>query len=137
MSRGIDCNNPFDLEVATDYRWIGEIRPTNDPDGVLCTFDTIEHGLRAGFLDLHNQQVLHGLSTIDTIIQKYAPPSENDTEAYKAAMVKATGTPGNEPVNLSDPSTLALWGKAVIMQEQGLFPYTDDQITQAVNQVLS
>ena len=137
MTRGLDCNNPFNLETSVKITWVGEIKPTNDPDGVLCTFDTPEHGLRAGFRDLVNQQALHGLNTWSEIITKYAPPTENNTLAYIKALVDATGCAANQKLDLKDPQLLASAGEAVIVHEQGANPYTSAQISQGVQDALT
>ena len=136
MSRGMDCNNPFDLELSKFFRWNGEQRPTTDPQGVLFSFDTIENGVRAGLIDLRNQQTLHNLNNWTDIITKYAPPSENDTAAYIAAVCKGTDSGPKDYINLSDPAFLALAGKCVMIQEQGYNPCTDQQVTEIVNNLL-
>ncbi len=43
-----------------------------------------------------------GLNTIAQIIAKYAPPSENDTPAYIAAVAKAVGKGANEQLGRAD-----------------------------------
>ena len=134
MTKGIALNNPFDLEVNPNIQWEGEI-PTTDPTGIFCQFSTPYFGIRAGMMDLRNQQVLHGLNDIEQIIEKFAPPSENNTLAYVSAIVAALKVGSRDPINLSDPSFLAKFGKAVIVQEQGYNPYPDTLINQAVVEV--
>ena len=136
MSRGLDCNNPMDLEVNAHFRWHGEVRPTTDPKGVLCTFNSMIAGIRAGALDLRNQQALHGLLTWQSIITKYAPPSENDTAAYIAAMCAGTGVGPDDPINLSDPSFLAKSCHLVIIQEQGKDPFFNGEVEKAISTFL-
>lgn len=132
MSRGFDLNNPMDLEINPHFRWNGEIRPTADPVKVLCQFVNVVDGLRAGALDLYNQQALHGLMTWREIITKYAPPSENDTEAYLAKVCDFTGVGPDDRIYLADPSFLAKAVAAVIIQEQGTNPYVSGQIEMAI-----
>ena len=136
MSRGLNLNNPFDLEVSEEFTWEGEIRPTTDCFKVLCQFDSMADGVRAGIKDLYNQQHLHGLTTWTEIITKYAPPGENDTASYIKAMSIETGVGADDPIDLSMPSFLAKSAKAVMMQEQGCNPCTDNQIAMAVYDVL-
>jgi hypothetical protein len=131
MSRGIDLNNPLDLEINPQFTWQGQI-PTTDPKGVLCKFDLPVNGIRAGARNLRNQQLLHGLKNWTDIITKYAPPSENDTEAYITAVCKGTGVSPWDTINLSDPTFLANSVKCVIVQEQGMNPYSDALINQAI-----
>lgn len=137
MTRGLSLNNPLNLETNSKISWLGEIKPTTDPGRVLCQFDAMDHGLRAGLKDLANQQILHGLNTWNDIITKYAPPVENDTIAYIKAMVAATGYGPNQILDLSDPVFLALAGKSVIIHEQGFNPCSDAQLAQASDQALN
>lgn len=47
------------------------------------------------------------LDTISGIINKWAPPSENDTKSYIAQVSKAMGIGENDKLNLSDPAIMA------------------------------
>jgi hypothetical protein len=126
----------MDLEINPHFRWQGEIRPTSDPKGVLCDFNNPISGIRAGAIDLRNQQNLHGLHTWRGIITRYAPPSENDTEAYIAAMCAGTGVGPDDTIDLSDPSFLAKSCHLVIIQEQGKDPYINGEVEKAISAIL-
>jgi len=136
-TRGILLNNPMNLMEVASINWQGEIKPTHDPDGRLCEFDTMQNGLRAGIDNLKNKQVKHGLNTWATIIPVYAPPDENDTEAYIAAMEKWTGVDRNAQLNLLDPGFLAKATAVMIRHEQGSDPCSADMIAQEVSAVLA
>lgn len=135
MTLGLNLNNPFNLEINPHINWWGQIL-TRDPKGIFCTFATAANGLRAGFKNLYNQQALHHRNTWTDIISVYAPAEENDTAAYVKAVADYTGVGPTDLINLSDHTFLAKGGKAVIIHEQGCNPFTDDQINQAVVQVL-
>ena len=45
-------------------------------------FETREHGIRAWIVLMHNYRVKHRCATVRAIISRYAPKSENDTQAY-------------------------------------------------------
>ncbi|MBJ9257303.1 hypothetical protein I5495_08155 [Citrobacter amalonaticus] len=47
------------------------------------------------------------LDTISGIINKWAPPSENDTKSYIAQVSKAMGIGENDKLDLSDPTVMA------------------------------
>lgn len=133
MSRGTLVNNPFDIRIST-IAWLGSVTPSKDPDFV--TFDTIEHGIRAGLKNIYNYQHIHKLDTIREIITRYAPPSENDTAAYIAAVSAHMQCDADAVINLNDPQTLFSLGVAVIIQEQGQNPYSTALILDQVNGVL-
>lgn len=136
MTRGLKLNNPMNIKVSNSH-WQGEIRPTADPIGVLCQFDTVLNGIRAGAKNLANQQILHGLNTWTSIITKYAPAFENNTQAYINAMVKGTGCAANTPLDLTNSDLLETSCRCVILHEQGSCPFTDDEIAQAVSEALN
>ncbi|EOV0999180.1 hypothetical protein ACOGYE_003515 [Edwardsiella piscicida] len=46
------------------------------------------------------------LSTVRGLVSKWAPPSENDTEAYIAEISKRMGVGANDKIDLSDPAVL-------------------------------
>lgn len=119
MSIGAKLNNPFDLKVAPTFRWQGEMIETTGMINDLCEFDTLENGLRAGFKDLFNAWKLDGLNTLRALVYHYAPPTENDSEAYLTGCVATTGWGASAPLDLSTPSLLARCGKAFLIEEQG------------------
>jgi len=133
MTLGLLLNNPFNLE-SNPVVWFGEVRPSSKPP--FCQFNTLDNGLRAGIKNLYNQFHVHGLNTWREIVTKYAPPTENDTDAYLKAVCIETGVGPDDYINLSMPSFLAKSAKAFILQEQGYVPCPDNQIAAAVSTVL-
>lgn len=72
-------NNPGNLRPSPRYKWIGQSGET--PLGFV-KFETPYLGIRALYITLCNYIKIHNLNTIRTIISRFAPPTENDTEAY-------------------------------------------------------
>jgi len=114
----IATNNPFDLRNSFSIRWQGQTGQTAG----FCDFDTLLNGARAGCVDLKNAQLLHGLNTIGTIIPHYAPPNENDTQAYVADVCADMGIGPDTPVELTDNRQLEAFAAAVWHHEQGAAP---------------
>ena len=56
---------------------------------------------------------------IDGIVNRWAPPSENDTEAYINSVVKTTGLKRDQLLNLKDKEILKGLIKGIITQENG------------------
>lgn len=69
-------NNPFNLRVGT--KWLGL---TGSRKG-FCEFSSTEYGIRAAAYLLMRTYRKRGLKTIESIINTYAPPAENDTRRY-------------------------------------------------------
>lgn len=80
-TRGIRNNNPFNIKKGSQG-WKGETKFNSDP--VFCRFSNINYGIRAGILLLLNGYLRKGYKTVDAIIKRYAPSTENNTTSYIA-----------------------------------------------------
>lgn len=112
-TRGIRNNNPGNIRVSKD-QWEGM---TGD-DGAFVTFDSPESGVRALGKNLlsYGRQ---GYDSIEKIINRWAPPNENDTRAYIDSVVAATGIPATQSLDLSNPDTLSSLAQAISFHETG------------------
>lgn len=112
-TRGIRNNNPGNIRVSKD-KWEGM---TGD-DGAFVIFDSPESGVRALGKNLlsYGRQ---GYDSIEKIINRWAPPNENDTQAYIDSVVAATGIPATQSLDLSDPDTLSSLAQAISFHETG------------------
>ena len=72
------------------------------------------------------------LDTIRKLVQVWAPPNENDTEAYARCVTEASGFGIDEPLDLHDYACLRPVLTAMIRVENGRQPYTDAQIDAAL-----
>jgi len=126
LPRGIRNNNPGNVSKGTDS-WQGEVQG-NDPRYV--TFATPEAGIRAMGKTLINYQDKYGLNTVEGIVSRWAPATENDTGAYTATVAKALGVKADAPIDLHDSATLNTITKAMIKVENGpgAARITDQQI---------
>lgn len=73
----IGNNNLFNIRYTKRNNWIGQIGQKHG----FCCFDTLDHGIRAAFKLLLGY-IDRGYDTIEKIISRFAPSSENDTSAY-------------------------------------------------------
>ena len=80
QTRGIRNNNPFNI-VISNSKWVGKIPIAQNTDGRFEQFSEMEFGVRAGIklIKIYYQK---GYKTVRQIITRYAPPIENQTEAY-------------------------------------------------------
>ncbi len=90
--RGIRNNNP--LNIVKGNTWQGEVKNQTDPR--FEQFVSMEFGVRAAIKLIRNYITGHTsagrpLRTIDALIRRWAPPVENQTEAYIASVVKFSG----------------------------------------------
>jgi hypothetical protein len=63
-----------------------------------------------------------GLNTPASIINKWAPPSENNTSAYASQVAQRLGVGPNDTIDVSDPNTKKLLGRAIATIEAGAAP---------------
>ncbi|MCO0607856.1 hypothetical protein NGG26_06245 [Klebsiella pneumoniae] len=130
--RGIRNNNPGNLEASSSNPWIGQ----TGSDGRFAKFETPEHGIRALGRNLISYQ-RQGIDTVGEIINRWAPPSDNnDTAAYIKAVCAQLGVTENQPLDASNPDTLQALCAAIIKHENGTQPYSPDQLSTGVSAAL-
>ena len=112
-TRGIRNNNIGNIRVSKD-QWEGA---TGD-DGSFVTFDTPDSGVRALAKNLMSYG-RQGYDSIEKIINRWAPPSENDTQSYIDSVVSATGIPATQSIDLTNPDVLASLSEAIGYHETG------------------
>ena len=119
LPRGIRNNNPLTIRRSKD-QWKG--LADAQTDRAFCQFKSLEYGWRAAFYLLTRTYYhKYRLYTIRTIIRRWAPPSENNTEAYIANVSRLTGIDPDEPIGIPSerPSRWMMVGVAMAIQENG------------------
>ncbi|EMR6446130.1 hypothetical protein WJU79_003340 [Citrobacter freundii] len=128
-ARGIRNNNPGNLEYSKTNPWVGQ---TGD-DGRFAKFETPEHGIRALGRNLLSYQ-RQGIDTVNDIINRWAPPSDNNnTDAYIQAVCAQLGVTPDQPLDASNPETLKALCASIIQHENGSQPYSDQQLATGVS----
>lgn len=78
LPRGIRNNNP--LNIRKGARWLGLRYYATDKE--YCEFQTMSYGFRAAFRTLITYYTKYDCKTLVKIIDRWAPPQENDTFSY-------------------------------------------------------
>lgn len=128
-TRGIRNNNPGNIRKSKD-KWQG--LADSQPDREFFTFKSPTWGIRALARLLIAYQDKYDLCTINRIIDRWAPPVENNTKAYAQAVAKSTGFEPNQVLDLHQFEYLEPLVKAIIKHENGVQPYSDEQITKGL-----
>ncbi|MEB1611440.1 structural protein P5 [Xanthomonas arboricola] len=104
--RGVRNNNPGNID-RTGVAWQGEdrIAAARAREARFAVFDTPEYGFRALVKTLLTYQRKHGLRTVRDIINRWAPPVENDSGAYARQVATALGVDVDQRINLEAPAT--------------------------------
>lgn len=78
-------NNPFNIRFSKNNRWFGQ----NGQNKGFVRFSSLDCGIRAMIILLRNYRKF-GLNTIKGIVNRFAPPTENNTDAYLRFVAKET-----------------------------------------------
>lgn len=115
--RGIRNNNPFNIKDSAQH-WQGELLDGFDP--VYEEFQDVLSGLRAGFRVLRTYRDKHGLLSIEAIIKRFAPVSENDPVNYINYVAQRSLISANAVLQAYQYLQVA---DAMIVYEQGYNPF--------------
>lgn len=101
--RSVRNNNPGNIRISK-ADWQGKV----GNDGEFETFDSPEMGARAMAKLLTNYQSKYGLNTVNGIINRWAPASDNnDPKGYAAQVARNMGIDPNDEIDLrSNPEML-------------------------------
>lgn len=135
LPRGIRNNNPGNID-RTSEKWQG-MSDDQSSDSRFIVFSKSEYGIRAIAKILQNYQKKYKISTVRGVISRWAPPSENNTDAYVKSVSDAVGVKPDDKVSLSDPKVLMPIIKAIIKHENGSQPYSDETIREGIDMALS
>ena len=119
LPRGIRNNNPLNIRRSGD-NWQG-LRALQE-DREFCQFSSMAYGWRAAFVILCKTYYgKYKLKTIRALITRWAPPKENNTEAYIRRVTDRIGigadTVLGEP--LSQPAQWMMIAMAMAIVECG------------------
>jgi hypothetical protein len=116
--RGIRNNNPGNIE-RNSTEWQG-MSQDQSADARFCVFDEPVYGLRALMKVLLTYYRKYNLNTAESIINRWAPPHENDTNAYAKAVAKRLGVRSiTTPISVDNKDTLVKLAIAIVMHENG------------------
>lgn len=117
MTRGYKNNNPLNMRHDND-RWQGEEVPSQD--GAFKQFETMAWGYRAAFKLLHNYQKNNGCRILSDFINRWAPPSENNTSAYVSTVAKRAGLSDVSEIDTLKGDTMRAVVSAMSYVENGV-----------------
>lgn len=138
LPRGIRNNNAGNIDYNPKTQWQG-LDPAEPSDGRFCRFTKPEYGIRAIARVLQNYTKrdgtagvgLKGIDTVYEIINRWAPPVENDTAAYIKSVADKIGKDAKEHIELTD-ANLCILVKAIVKHENGIQPYSDETVLAGV-----
>lgn len=117
LTRGYRNNNPGNIR-KTLKKWLGEV---DGKDKDFKTFESMPYGYRALFA-LLREYMSKGYDTIEKIINRYAPVSENATESYINTVCKKTGLRKDEFLTFAAKDKVKKLVAAISFVENGIEP---------------
>lgn len=120
VPRGIRNNNPLNIRKGSN--WKGERHPQKDK--AFEEFESMEMGVRAGFKLIKNYMsgyngLTQKFNTIEKIIRRWAPPSENNTRKYIEQVSQLSGIPSRQTLSFSQRNYMVAIVDAMIRVECG------------------
>lgn len=128
--RGYRNCNPGNIR-RSGQKWQG-LRP-RQTDPAFFQFTDHKWGLRAAAKLLLTYRRKYGLRSVRQIIGRWAPPNENKTDAYVAAVCKRLDAVADADLRIEESDdNLAGLVAAIVAVELGRQPYTGAAIRDAV-----
>lgn len=114
LPRGLRNNNPGNIDKGQSWQGLDEVQS----DSRFASFISMDYGCRALIKLLQTYHNKYGLNCVEDIINRWAPPTENDTTAYVNSVAKALNVSPTESLTFNR-NTLITLGKAIARHENG------------------
>lgn len=124
-TRGIRNNNPGNIRHGAQWQGMAQ----DQMDASFVQFTDAKFGIRAIARILLSYE-RQGYNTVRQIINRWAPPNENNTDAYIAAVAHDCHLGVDEAMDVQ--ALLAPLVTAIIQHENGSQPYPLETIAQGV-----
>lgn len=121
-ARGLRNRNPGNIRRSA-VRYKGEVE---GGDPAFKSFRSMAWGYRAMFVLLHTYRVRHRIATLRGMIARWAPPAENDTEAYLRAVTLGSGIDPDAAVDTLDRQAMTRIVGAMARVETGAAPDAEE-----------
>lgn len=139
--RAVRNNNPGNIRVGSQ-KWQGlmpraQMTPDQAVETAFCVFESPDWGFRAMALIFLNYARLDGIKTIRQAISRWAPPGENNTDAYIEAVCDYTAAKPDAPFDFRNRANLLALCKAVSIHECGGWFFTQSDLAKGVGEALA
>ena len=135
-SRGHRNRNPGNLDFNPANKWQGQKGLGDEwlPQDRrrFAAFESHEFGIRAMAVLLTTYYDRHNLKTVRGVINRWAPPVENNTSAYVNAVARHLGVTPDDEINLHTYEHMRPLVEAIITHELGGQPYAASVIDEGL-----
>lgn len=116
LPRGLRNNNPLNIRHSSS-NWQGKAASQTDKSFV--TFTSRVFGYRAAMCIIRTYMTRYNKTCVDAIVKKWAPPIENNTNAYIEQVCKMSGLPRYANIWFSKKEDIVALVKAMAIVENG------------------
>ena len=130
-TRGERNNNPGNIDYRPTDKWQGLADPPRETDVAFprfARFTDPKWGIRAIARLLITYADKYDITTIRGIVNRWAPPVENDTGAYVQSVAKQCGVDADEVINVHSYAIMSPLVNAIITHENGRCIYSQSVI---------
>lgn len=120
LPRGIRNHNPGNIEKGDPWQGLAA---DQSADPRFAVFQAPEWGIRALVRVLITYQDRYDIRTVRQIINRWAPPIENDALAYASAVASALRVGLDDRIDVHRYATMERLVRAIIRHENGMQPY--------------
>lgn len=119
--RPVRNNNPGDLETGDHWQGLMPADRLTDAQKHerFATFESPKWGFRALVVVLRNYKMLHSADTVQKIVDRFAPPVENNTAAYVSFIADKLGVRPTAQINVTIPKVMFTLAKYITKYETG------------------
>ncbi len=114
LARGLRNCNPLNIRRVAGTKWKGQ--SAQQTDASFVCFNAMEWGIRAAFCILRTYARRYQCVSPADIVGRWAPPHQNDTDAYIRNVCTWTGFGGRQHLTEADWPRLV---QAMARQESG------------------
>lgn len=116
---GVRNRNPLNIRYVSTNHWKG-LHPTQPNVKGFCRFIHFDAGYRAAILLMKTYIRRRGCDTVEKIVRRWAPPTENRTELYIAAVCGRSRLNRTERISV-DGMQIPRLIAAMTRQETGIY----------------
>lgn len=138
LPRSVRNNNPGNIVKGEPWQGLmppERMTPEQKAEGRFCVFMDAAHGFRALAILLRNYQTKYGLDTPAKIITRFAPDSENNTQAYIQAFAKGVAAAPDQSIDLTRRMKMFWACQAIATHEAGSWDkyWTNEQLADGLD----
>ncbi len=133
--RAVRNNNPGNIRIGQQWRGLmprSQMSPEQAAETEFAVFMSPMWGFRAMAEIFHTYNKCDAVSTIRELVTRWAPPSENNTEAYIAAVTHDCGLSPDATLDFSNSQAMANLCHAISVHECGGWFFKEDDLLHGV-----